>query len=372
MKVLDLFCGAGGFSLGFEQAGFKVKYGIDNWEGCKETFEYNHPNTKFILEDIRELKPRKFRKVDIIIGSPPCQEFSNANNDPDIEKGMELIYIFLKWIDIIKPKYWIMENVPNIKKWIKWRIIDFKIPKIKIFNCANFGVPQIRKRCFSGEYPNPKQTYAKIEQINLFGNKLKKWLTVWNAIGDIIFIKPNQNLVPRNYQIKENFFKKHKPLNLEKPARHITTKDDFALIPNHNCYNFNEEKNNPINSYQSVKETKLDKISPTITYSKGMTNLISNHKIEILNSISLNNKGHQPYNSLNTPNQCLTSISPSLTNRKKVYRRLTVRECARLQSFPDDFILFGSLSSQYKQIGNAVPPSMAKALASTIKNEVSN
>jgi len=411
MNILDLFCGCGGFSLGFKQAGFKVKYGIDNWEGCKETFEYNHPNTKFILEDIRELKPRKFRKVDIIIGSPPCQEFSNANNNPNIDKGMELIHIFFEWVKKIKPKYWIMENVPNIKKWLKWRIINFKIPKIKVFNCADFGVPQIRKRCFSGEYPNPKQIYAKIEQINLFGNKLKKWLTVWDAIGDLMFIEPNQKLKDRI--CSDIMLKKHPPQKLNKISSTIKTKtgrpEMFLELSNHQCYNFNEEKNKPefVGNWQGLKKIDINKPSFTITDNHGNTNLIPNHncfdnlkdynyessnrkirlekpsftidsknrcskKLEILNSFSLNNKGHQPYNSLNTHNQCLTSISPSLTNRKKVYRRLTVRECLRLQGFPDDFILFGSLTSQYKMTGNAVPPPMAKALALAIKNEVSN
>jgi len=79
MKVLDLFSGCGGFSSGFLNAGLKVKYAIDNEKNVKETYEYNHPKTEFILSDIYDQDPNNFKKIDIIIGSAPCQNFSSAN-----------------------------------------------------------------------------------------------------------------------------------------------------------------------------------------------------------------------------------------------------------------------------------------------------
>lgn len=350
MKVLDLFCGCGGFSLGFEQTGHQIKYAIDNWEGCEYTFEHNHPNTEFILEDIYELNPSDFKNIDIIIGSPPCQEFSYANRNPDPDKGMNLVNEFLAWIKIIKPKYWIMENVPGIMKYLKKRIVNFKIPLIKNFNCADFGVPQKRKRCFSGDYSIPFPTHNKIGQRNITGEMLKKWITVFDAIGDIMIINPNQNTKPRDYELRESFFKKHGSLELNKPSKLVTTKDDFALIPNHYCFD-----NMKYIHYESTnREVVLDKPSAVIT-SKDRCK----KKLEILNAHSYNNKSGKPTNTLNEPNQTICAVSPGLGNGTKLYRRLTVRECARLQSFPDDFEFFGSLSSQYKMIGNAVPPLMA-------------
>lgn len=375
-NILDLFCGAGGFSTGFIQAGFNVKYAIDNNPKVQETFEYNHPQTKFILADIKELDPNDFKDVDIIIGSPPCQEFSYANNRGNPDKGMELVKIYLEWIKIIQPKFWIMENVPAVEKYLKWRITDFNIPIIKVLNCANFGVPQRRKRMFAGNYVTPKQSHSKIGGIDLFGNKIHEWVTVQEAIGDLMNIPPNNN-----------------------------------IKTNHECYNFNEEKNNPefVGKWQGLKKIDLNKSSGTITDNHGNTNLIPNHQekmiykerlstekfmkkhpaqdpnkpastlnstrgqhrnefyLKILNSFSTKNKGNHPHNELSEPNQCLTGIPPTLIENKQVYRRLTVRECARLQSFPDDFIFFGSLSSQYKLVGNAVPPLMAYHLALAIK-----
>ncbi|GAI30263.1 unnamed protein product [marine sediment metagenome] len=138
--------------------------------------------------------PEDFKNIEIIIGSPPCQEFSVANNNPNINKGMELIKEFLKWIEIINPKFWIMENVPQTTNYLKKRIKDFNFHRILVLNSANYGVPQKRKRCFAGKYGVPIPTHSKIGQINLLGEELKQWRTVLDAIGNIMDIKPNQSL----------------------------------------------------------------------------------------------------------------------------------------------------------------------------------
>lgn len=442
-------------------AGFKVKYGIDHWEKCKKTFEYNHPNTKFILKNIRDLNPRKrkFKNFDIIIGSPPCQQFSNANINPDPDKGMELIYEFLRFVKEINPKYWIMENVSGVLKYLKWKITDFNIPRILILNSANYGVPQKRKRCFAGNYITPKATHSRLGGINLFGEIIERWKTVFDAIGDIMFIKPNQDLEPRNYELKENFFKKHSSLNLNEPSKQITTKDDFALLPNHFGYkssqtsmkkqleqskygtakskliNINESSktllcgnkdqgpilnlpnhqcfdniNPKMKTFGHQREIKIEETSPVIS-----TMMRNKQKIRVLNHECFDNmkdinyesanreifldkpssvitskdrckkklpllsdqrnpeksKAHSPFYSSESPSRVLTgSPHTIMKNKEKKYRRLTVRECARLQSFPDDFIFFGSLSTQYKMVGNAVPPLMSFALAKAIKEDI--
>jgi len=336
--------------------------------------------------------------VNYRIGS--CQQFSVANMNPDPNKGMELIYEFLRFVKTIKSKYWIMENVPGVLKYLKWRITDFNIPRILILNSANYGVPQKRKRCFAGNYIVPKATHSKLGGINLFGETIKRWKTVWDAIGDIMFIEPNQNTDPRDYELKDSFFKRHGSLDLDKPSKQITTKDDFALLPNHQ--NFNNIKY--INYESANREISLNKPSSVIT-SKDRCK----KKLPILSDQRSpeKSKAHSPFYSskfpartltgsphtimkytdainnkeydINTPSQVIRQIPFKWLDGKPLkqkengqalfskYRRLTVRECARLQSFPDDFVFFGSLSTQYKMVGNAVPPLMAYALAQAIK-----
>lgn len=426
MNILDLFCGCGGFSIGFTQAGFNVKYAIDNNSKVKETFEYNHPDTEFILSDIELLDPEDYKNVDIIIGSPPCQDFSKANNNPDPDRGMKLIFEYLKWIKIIEPKFWIMENVPSVVKYLKWRIIDFKIPRIKILNSVNYGVPQKRKRCFAGNYIIPTPTHSKNSDINLVGNKLEKWRTVWDAIGDIMFLEPHPVIKEKintdkmmekhpaqkldkpsitlnstrgqhrnefyielsnfynykssqrsmEYQLKNSKYNvaKNKKLEFSKPSKTIicNEKDQGHIIelPNHKCFD------NLINSkYEHAnREVNINSPVPVIH-----TKYRSSDKIEITSSLmthlrgKINKDTHSPFYTSNNPARVIASNPHSiLTEQKKRYRRLTVRECARLQSFPDDFIFFGSLSAQYKMVGNAVPVLMALHLAKAIKDRLKN
>lgn len=406
LEALDLYCGCGGWT-GFEWVGIPIKYGIDNDKKVKETYEYNNPNSEFILADVRDLDPYDFKgKVNIVVGSPPCQNFSYANNNPDPNKGMELVSKFLKFIKIIRPIYWIMENVPGIMKYLKWRITDLKMPRIKILNCANYGVPQLRKRCFAGKYIIPETTHIKNGGVSLFGKILYSWGIVWDAIKDIMFIEPQeQNLINRSLK----FYQKHKIPDLNKPSPQLTTKDDCVLLPNH--INFNSEINESlINQVQSYKTVDLDKSSKTIDVSKGMSPLIPNHvnlnnlkdfnfesanrevqlsnpsplihtKYRTSNKINITlsqlrnpeqSKGNSNYYRGNNPSRTITGVPHQIIKDKKKYRRLTVRECARLQSFLDDFIFFGSKSNQYRMVGNAVPPLMAYALAKAIKNHHSH
>jgi len=141
LTFIDLFCGCGGFSYGFVNAGFRHVFGIDNWKGCKETYQKNIG--RFVLMDIRGFDGKPYQEtVDVVIGSPPCTNFSVANRKKDPKMGMLLINEFYRIVDEIKPKIWIMENVPPISKE---NIRGFK----HIFNANDFGVIQNRIRCFT-------------------------------------------------------------------------------------------------------------------------------------------------------------------------------------------------------------------------------
>lgn len=287
--VLDLFCGCGGFSHGFMGAGYKIKYGIDNDKNVKETFEYNHPNAEFILADLYDFNPNDFDyDVDIVIGSPPCQQFSTAKSNANPEIGMELVGIFREWIDVIKPKKWIMENVPGIFKYLSF----MRYPEINVLNSVYYGVPQIRKRCFAGDYCPPLHTHRDYGKLRFHPNKydgtwlLKHCVTVWDALKDIMT---------------------------------TSNKTTYTNLLDPEEYSIHE----PCKTIRSIPIKWID------------------GKLDLVNGY------------------------PRTTG----YRKFTVRETARIQSFPDDFKFFGAESNQYKMIGNAMPPLMAFALAKSIFNK---
>jgi DNA (cytosine-5)-methyltransferase 1 len=364
MNVIDLFCGAGGFSSGFQRAGFTVKYGIaigygsanekyyENYpfdyefeSAVEATFRANHPDTEFIGADITKLNPEDFldREIDVIIGSPPCPNFSVAKIDPDPEEGLVLVNAFLKWVRVLKPKFWVMENVEGLKKYLS----PSDVPIIAVLNSANYGVPQIRRRLFAGNYKIPPHTHARIPQQTLFGKRLKRWVTVKDAIGDILesYILTDQ---------RGNVTESHTPTydGSKRPSRVITT------IPPREIKN--QEAFDNIKEYQydhANREVEKEEPAPTIT-----TKFRCAQKIEVKKKFKneIFTEKHPPQE-LNEPSSTLTSMGltkphpKAYVKMKKVYRSLTIREVARLQSFPDDFVFYGSKSSCYSMVGNAVP-----------------
>ena len=277
---------------------------------------------------------------------------------------MENVNVFMKWIDVIMPDFFIMENVPGIVKYLKFNFSQIQIPLIKTFNCANYGVPQKRKRCFAGNYNIPFPTHNNIAQQTITGEKLRKWVTVFDAIGDIMFIKPNQNTNPRDYELRDSFFKKHGVLNINKPSKQVTTKDDFALIPNHDCFDNMKE----INYESANREIKLGEPAAVITSKDRCKKKLEIELSQVRNPFT--SGGNSNFYDLKSSARTITNDPHSIVQRKerKIYRHFTVRECARLQSFPDDFVFFGALTNQYKMVRNSVPPLMAYKLAKSIKD----
>ncbi len=145
MRVADLFCGAGGFSQGMKQAGHEIVLGMDIWDTALETFQANHPDAEVVsadlvdheIEDIMRFIDRA--RLDIIIGSPPCQPFSKANQNRDPEVGMFAVHRFFHIFHRSKARYYVMEEVPQVAKYVSNGII---------LNTFDFGLPQKRRRAF--------------------------------------------------------------------------------------------------------------------------------------------------------------------------------------------------------------------------------
>lgn len=182
---VDLFAGAGGFSEGFRQVGIAVKVAYEYYEPARLTHEKNQPDTKAILKDILHLTPEEVRadlageQLDILFGSPPCTEFSGSKNggDGDVEKGFECVKAFLRLVHLLRPRYWVMENVPRLLVFLRGHLQGeckdrislhdiglpeeggfLLIPTIVTLNSVEFGVPQARKRVFLGDFPIPEPT----------------------------------------------------------------------------------------------------------------------------------------------------------------------------------------------------------------------
>ena len=338
LNAIDLFCGCGGLSLGFEKAGINVLVGIDAWQDAITTFNYNHKNSKGICADLSMLQPSEIEKelsgkpIDLIIGGPPCQGFSVAGKRIVDDERNKLYKNFVRFVEYFKPKAFMMENVPNILS-IGDGIVRDAIVKdfsdlgykvvYKVLTASDYGVPQNRRRAVFVGLKNG-QDFIFPKQI---GEHL---ITAFEALSDL----PENSLENGNdYPLQVNCdYQKLMRRNATKIFNHqITehsekTKKIIALVPDGGNY-----KNLPPELQQTRKVhiawTRLNSQKPSFTIDTG-------------------HRHHFHY---------------------KWNRIPTVRESARIQSFPDDFIFLGSKTSQYKQVGNAVPPLMAEAIAKKIK-----
>lgn len=340
-NVIDLFCGCGGLSLGFEQAGYNVLLGIDNWKDALVTFKHNHHGSETMCADLMKLNPKEVEEkigkqnVDVIIGGPPCQGFSIAGKRIVDDDRNKLYKSYVRMVDYFKPKAFVLENVPNIltigDSIIKHTIIaDFEALGYKVVNkvllASDYGVPQNRRRAFfvgllSGKdfiYPEPT-----IEQRVTSEQALSDLPE--NSLPDgtsypIAPLSEYQRLIRKG---SSGVYNHDITIHTEQTQRII------AMVPDGGNY-----KNLPEELQQTRKVhiawTRLNSKTPSITIDTG-------HRHHF----------HYKYN-----------------------RIPTVRESARIQSFPDTVLFLGSKTSQYKQVGNAVPPLMAKAIAEQLSKQL--
>lgn len=337
-NVLDLFCGCGGMSLGFEQAEFKVLLGVDLWKDALQTYSYNRKDAKTLCADISVLSGRDIvniignTSVDVIIGGPPCQGFSVAGKRIVDDDRNKLYKGFVRMVDFFRPRAFVMENVPNILSIgggvIKDAIIaDFSklgySVEYKVLTASDYGVPQNRRRAiFVGlqnglhfSFPEPSQA-EKVTSEEALSDLPEYSVEDGNAYP----LAPNSE-----YQ---KLMRHHSAAlyNHQITTHNQKTIDIISLVPDGGNY-----KDLPI-ELQSTRKvhiawTRLNSKKPSFTIDCG-----HNHHF------------HYVFN-----------------------RVPTVRESARIQSFPDSFIFLGNRGSQLRQVGNAVPPLLAQVIAYQLK-----
>nr|WP_317279527.1 DNA cytosine methyltransferase [uncultured Fusobacterium sp.] len=354
MKVIDLFCGCGGLSEGFKLAGFEIIGGIDINSEAIETYNHNFKTARGVCKNLIDVTEEEiktefsdFLKADIIIGGPPCQGFSNANRykkEEDDERN-KLFFEFVKFVDLIQPKFIVIENVRGIisnkNGYAKEKIYEifeergYQITH-KVLNASEFGVPQERYRNFF--------VMSKLEKFN-FDNlkKISEKVTVFEAIGELYSFEKN---------IGEDLFR-IETLPTTTYQKYLRTKDNVVL--------------NHIVKYPAEKVQARIKCVPQGGNWKDIpAELFENNRT---------NRHSSAYKRLKETSQSVTiDTGNSHSNYfHPIYNRIpTVRESARLQSFSDDFVFLGSRTSQYRQVGNAVPPLLSYAIAMEIKEMINN
>lgn len=344
MNAIDLFAGCGGLSKGFMDAGFNIIVGVDNDQAALNTFAFNHNGAKALKADLSKketfdeiVKIAGGRTIDVIIAGPPCQGFSlTGPRDFDDERN-KLYLAVIKMVKQYQPKGFIIENVPGMATLYKGQIKEEILRRFKAMGynvecetlcAADYGVPQIRKRLiFMGirsDVGSPKFPEKKLAPDN--------YNTCRDAISDLPSLEKDLGQDESQYssQPKTEYQKlmrgRSKVLHNHLGTNHTQmVKDTIALVPEGGNYKDLPEGWGESRKFH-VAWTRYNGNQPSKTIDTG-------HR----------NHFHYKYN-----------------------RVPTVRENARLQSFPDDFVFVGTKTQQSRQVGNAVPPLLGQALGKAL------
>ncbi len=397
-KVLDLFSGAGGFSLGFELAGCEIIGAIERDKWAADTFQYNHVGTKMLLGDIESFDndfiKHEIPIPDVIIGGPPCQGFSvclkNAGDPKDPRNSLFTEYVRIA--KLYKPTVLVLENVPNIVKAktksgeIVVEIIQREFEQIgyhvysTVLTASDYGVPQMRQRFVmiaskqTLENPFPKATHYVSDsdltdnEENVFSveHGLVRCPTLWEAISDLPDIEARQGAEEMDYTKEPN------------NSYQAYCRNGSVLLHNHLAMKHTQrlvERFSQMTWGQSISDITDDRLKQRKRNGNG----------------AISDSPFDPNNRRMHPNRiCHTITATFYGNFVHPYknRNFTAREGARIQSFPDSYVFLGKPTvvskklllkegrtgeaylCQYSQIGNAVPPSMAKAIAHNLLAQV--
>lgn len=386
-QFIDLFCGAGGFSKGLELAGFECIGGIELKEVIAKTHQLNHKKSKTIFGDIREIPPEQFAKiigrdhVDVIIGGPPCPTFStigdakirSVTGKPVSEDPRNQLFLeYLKYVDYFRPEIFVIENVPNFITKYKGKIFNtaveiienigkdeegngegiYEVVKpVQVVNSVYYGVPQTRRRMMLVahkksnkvfEYPKPTHYYDQEDEES---KKLKPCNTVEDAIGDLPTITDNWRISEMPYS---------KNAGLTEYQRLMQSYGNGKTIKNNICRMSNDRAKR-VFPHMAQGSIYMD-LPPEIRQILPFREDIFKDRLKrlVMKEPSWTVIAH-------------IGMDGYMYIHPTENRTLSVREAARIQSFPDDFEFVGNQQDTYVQVGNAVPPLLGKAIGESIK-----
>lgn len=349
LKMIDLFAGVGGLSLGFEQAGFKVLIANEYDTSIAEAYKKNRSNVNMVVDDITKLPIHetfgKYKgKITLVVGGPPCQGYSQKGQRKTINDPRNFLFkYFVEVVKEVQPLYFVMENVPNLltaeKGFFKQELeklfteLGYTI-NAQVLCAADYGVPQNRQRAFI----IGKRGDSQVEM----PKKKENRTTIWEAISDLSYLASGEGTEISDYiKEPESDYQKIMRNGSDKVYNHIATNhskialERLAMIPPKGGKEHLPPEHITKSIYSGTWERMdADDISVTIT------------------------------TRFDTP-------SSGKFTHPYLDRAITVREAARIQSFPDSFHFYGTKTSQMKQVGNAVPPMLAKAVADAILEDMS-
>ena len=357
--VVDLFSGAGGLSYGFKKAGYRVLAALDTCKDAKATYEKNFPNAIFYHKAIKKIAPEiikrdlglKAGELDCLIGGPPCQGFS-VKGDRRMDDPRNILFRrFMIFVKVLKPKIVLIENVPQILT-LGDKMFRNEIQKLfgdlgyeicyKNLLASDYGVPQRRRRAFFLASSNHKEpqfppvTHAPKRKARKLG--LLPYVTIKEAIGDFPRLRPGG----RSEKYSRTPFSKYQR----------TMRGEQTTLYNHEARiqnALNMDRIAHLRQGWSMKDLP-SRLQAKSGYSQAYGRL-SNNKQACTITANMHNLGSGRY------------IHPTQS------RSITAREAARLQSFDDYFIFCGTPYAQCRQIGNAVPPLLAKTIAEQIRKD---
>ncbi len=383
LTLVDFFCGAGGLSLGFVEEGFNVKLANDIQDVCIETYKYNHPEiptSKIIQGDIKEIVDNVETyidsDIDIVVGGPPCQGFSEANRQRVIDDPRNKLYkYYVKAVEKIAPKFVLMENVKGMLKVADQVVEDYEKLKIekngktysynvkyKILNSQNFSVAQSRERLIyiavrndiqKEKHITPQTIFDKIEE----NCRNHKTFNLSEALKDI---KPlDAPRIKNMNEVDSETCGKKVDVNLYENADNeylslINMGRKIPFVYNHKARYINDTNYDIYRLLNPGDDASDEKIKDIMPYK---------HRLHCFKDKYYKLYPDRPCRTITAHLRmdCHSHIHPYQI------RALTPREAARVQSFPDDYVFLGAYLKTYMQIGNAVPTMMARGIAHVIK-----
>ncbi|MBN2777111.1 MAG: DNA cytosine methyltransferase [Bacteroidales bacterium] len=327
MKIVSLFAGAGGLDLGFSNAGFNVVWANEYDKDIWRTYEINHPKTFLDKRSITQIPNEDVPECDGIIGGPPCQSWSEAGSMRGIKDNRgQLFFEFIRLLEAKQPYFFLAENVSgmlllrhkealeNIKNHFRKAGIGYDL-HFKLLNAKDFKVPQDRKRVFFIGFRSDLNVDFK------FPKGFKELIPLSKAIGDL-----TENVLSAKNGKNAN--------------------NGNCAVPNHEYMD---------GSFSSI--------------------FMSRNRVRSWDEVSFTIQAGARHAPLHPQAPKMKFVEQNkrefVKGKEQLYRRLSVRECARIQTFPDNFIFqYDNISAGYKMIGNAVPVRLAYYLAEEIKKSL--